>query len=283
MPPKINDMKNLKSVLIISLLSLIIVSCKEKKAIESVKNNISFDNQLFGHIDSLRFLVMNISVKENMISGDFFDTANAFKFKISGEFFNDSTFFIREFDSLGNQTGLFNGKLTSIDEMSGIWMKPDSSSKTPFYLIKSGFDANLMFNQAALRYQNVIKEEKKSTEIAVKADVKPNFNFRINDLIKVTYDFKSNGKQGVKDVVITLENIYRFDFDKVKVKVDYYKSDGVQVKTADLLFVGLVKNKKESIKTDDDKKANYIVARIIEAESSDAKYYFNHYTQMFNK
>jgi len=276
-------MKSKHFIIVLILSGLIVISCNKKSTNEVVKTDISFENVFLGHIDSLRFLCMNLNVVSNEIKGEFFDTSNAFTFKISGEFSGDSSFYLREFDSLGNQTGLFNGKMSDNYLLSGIWMKADSSLKTPFSFQLTQIDASKLFEEVANRFQKQLVQNQKNMAPNANDAMKATPNFHINDLIKLKQNFKADGKQGVKEVIITAENIYRFDFDKVKVKIDYYKSNGVQVKTAEVIFVGLTKNKSESMRVSDDNKANYIVARIIEAESIEAKYYFNHYSQMFNK
>lgn len=264
-------MKIISNIILLLVLLIFAFGCKEKTNPDEL-TTISFEKVLFGHIDSNRFIIMNVKVIKNEIIGTFFDTTYTGGYKFFGMIKADSSFYIREFDSFGNQTGLFTGSFMINSEFSGIWMKPDSSQKAPFFLVPTELKLEELIERANDRS---IKETKK------RITEKQNINID-KDLELFTY-YKADGKQGVIDVKVTLINHSAYLFDKVKVKVDYYKANGVQIKTHELQFVGLAKGKMETLTCPDDNKAKYVLVKIIEAEAVEARYYFNHYTQMFSK
>ncbi|MFN5218867.1 MAG: hypothetical protein ACK5CL_08865 [Sphingomonadales bacterium] len=95
-----------------------------------------FTNSCFrGKINDKYNIEMHLDGTDGFLSGYYQYKSIGKRIKIHGETNEDGSWFLKEFDNSGNQTGVF--ELYSLDSniIEGVWYKPDGSSAMPFILV----------------------------------------------------------------------------------------------------------------------------------------------------
>jgi hypothetical protein len=95
-----------------------------------------FSNRCFrGKINDKYNIEMHLDGTDGFLSGYYQYKSIGKRIKIHGETNEDGSWFLKEFDNSGNQTGVF--ELYSLDSniIQGVWYKPDNSSVMPFILV----------------------------------------------------------------------------------------------------------------------------------------------------
>jgi hypothetical protein len=118
-----------------------------KKSNESVDNptNIQLDfvKTFEGQIDNKYDIILKITSNEGQIDGNYFYKSVGTNIQVKGNLDINGDLKLNEFDTKGNQTGLFNGKMVNNNKIEGNWSKPNGDKEKPFVLIESNSNYEL--------------------------------------------------------------------------------------------------------------------------------------------
>lgn len=143
-------MKIIKIILLI-IISIGIQSCKEK--VEKTIINKDFTRTYEGHINEKYEIMMKLTSDDGKIIGSYYYKKNSIKLDIKGELQNDGSIVLNEFDTNGNQTGLFKGKMENEQKFVGKWSKPNEKNIMDFKLIES--NSNFEISKIKLDYNYI--------------------------------------------------------------------------------------------------------------------------------
>jgi hypothetical protein len=96
-----------------------------------------------GAINNQYQIQMHLVRSGENLSGSYFYTKYKVDIPIKGTIDGQDNFTINEFDSKGNQTGVFKGRLVSSNEMEGNWSKPNGDKLMPFSLKATGSNSEI--------------------------------------------------------------------------------------------------------------------------------------------
>lgn len=107
--------------------------CKRGGPIASPTTPIGFSKTFEGSIDKYP---VRIQLARNGpdLSGKYIYIRNDKEFNLKGTVDTQNSFVLSEFDSNGNQTGVFKGNLSSDSELNGTWTKPNGNTSLAFSL-----------------------------------------------------------------------------------------------------------------------------------------------------
>jgi len=172
-----------------------IVSCKNEKQEKPTKKqtvkteiNNDFIKTYEGNINGKYEIMMKLISDNGEIKGSYFYKKNGIKLDIKGNLRNDSLITLNEFDTNGNQTGLFKGKMVSKSKIIGKWSKPNGKNKMDFRIIESNSNyqvvkkqtENIDYNYITGKYESPFNGSGVSSgDIKIKYLGKNRFSFEI--------------------------------------------------------------------------------------------------------
>ncbi|MDX6447081.1 MAG: hypothetical protein QOH71_4155 [Blastocatellia bacterium] len=104
----------------------------------SITNAPNFSKVFEGTLNSQYPIKMNLQRNGENLVGTYVYTKYKVDIPIKGTIDGQDNLIINEFDSKGNQTGVFKGRLTSNSEMEGTWSKPNGDKSMSFSLKANG-------------------------------------------------------------------------------------------------------------------------------------------------
>jgi hypothetical protein len=123
---------------IIAIFSLaIFFACSENQTVND------FTKTFEGKIGDEYEIVAKIKLSKNQLEGVYFYEEIGVDLIIKGSVDTEGILILNEFDSNGNQTGVFKGNFSNTG-ISGNWSKPDGSKSKAFYLKESEIDYDSM-------------------------------------------------------------------------------------------------------------------------------------------
>jgi hypothetical protein len=100
----------------------------------SSSESVNFSKVFQGTINNQFPIEMSLQRNGEDLSGSYFYTKVRTDIPIKGTIDGQDNFIINEFDSKGNQTGVFKGRFVSKTAMEGNWSKPSGEKLMPFSL-----------------------------------------------------------------------------------------------------------------------------------------------------
>lgn len=104
----------------------------------SATDAANFSRAFEGTLNNQYAIEMNLQRNGESLSGTYLYTRHKVDIPINGTIDGQGNFVINEFDSKGNQTGVFKGRLLSSDSIDGTWSKPNGDKSMPFSLKARG-------------------------------------------------------------------------------------------------------------------------------------------------
>lgn len=209
------------------LFLLVMFSCKNEQA---SKPNFNFIKTFEGEIGDKYAVVMKIRVDEGKIEGNYYYRSSTDKLKIKGTIEKSGEILFSEFDTQGNQTGIFKGKLLDGAKLNGTWSKPSGEKEMNFTLIES----NTNFEGLASEQTKKAKE-KIETEKALDDD-KERVKVDIKTYVTTKYNCKWKLLGGFSNLYVTLSNNTNYLVDEVKATLSVIKSNGTIHYTEEISF-----------------------------------------------
>lgn len=108
---------------------------KSNKIAPSVQ--IDFVKTFEGQINNKHDIVLKITSNNGQITGNYFYKTVGTDIQVKGNLDNHGEFTLNEYDSKGNQTGLFRGTIVNNNKIEGNWSKPNGDQAMSFVLIES--------------------------------------------------------------------------------------------------------------------------------------------------
>ena len=135
------------------LIILVTISCKKKESGNSPKVEIptNFVKTFEGKISEKFDIIMKLTAESGIVNGAYYYTKVGRNIQLKGEIQNNGELLLNEYDSSGNQTGIFKGKIIENSKIEGNWSKPNGEKEMTFKLIES--------NASYSSEQNSIKEK----------------------------------------------------------------------------------------------------------------------------
>lgn len=148
----------MKKNYILILLS-VFISCK-KTAIESaqkVEVSSNFVKTFEGKISETFDVVMKLTVDNRAVTGTYFYKKVGENIQLKGELRDNGELVLNEYDSSGNQTGIFKGKIIENSKIEGDWSKPNGEKRMSFKLIESNayYSSELHSVKKSLNEENI--------------------------------------------------------------------------------------------------------------------------------
>ncbi len=98
---------------------------------------LDFVKTFEGQIDNKYDIVLKITSNSGQITGNYFYKTKGTDIQVKGNLDNQGNFTLNEYNSKGNQTGVFNGTMSNNNKIEGNWSKPNGDKAMPFVLIES--------------------------------------------------------------------------------------------------------------------------------------------------
>lgn len=90
-----------------------------------------------GKINNKHDIVLKITSNSGQITGNYYYKTVGTDIQVKGNLDNQGKFTLNEYDSKGNQTGLFIGTMLNNNKIEGNWSKPNGEKAMSFVLIES--------------------------------------------------------------------------------------------------------------------------------------------------
>lgn len=135
-----------------TLLFTAVLACKSETKTEQKQQQpkLDFVQTYEGTIDDKYPLHIKLKSDEGIITGNYFYDKIGTDIKVNGTITKDSIFILNEFDNIGNQVGLWKGKLVNENKIIGNWSKPDGSSAKNFNLISTSSNYDTVKREISL-------------------------------------------------------------------------------------------------------------------------------------
>ena len=104
---------------------------------ESPNVHLDFVKTFEGQINNKHDIVLKITSNSGQIAGNYFYKTVGKDIQVKGDLDNQGKITLNEYDSKGNQTGLFSGKMLNNSKIEGNWSKPNGDKAMLFALIES--------------------------------------------------------------------------------------------------------------------------------------------------
>lgn len=148
-------MKYILSILII----LVTISCKKKESGNSLKVEIptnfvkTFEGTIYEKFD----IIMKLTAENGIVNGAYYYTEVGENIQLKGEIQNNGELLLNEYDSSGNQTGIFKGKIIENSKIEGNWSKPNGEKVMTFKLIESNtsYSSEQNSKKEKLNFENI--------------------------------------------------------------------------------------------------------------------------------
>ena len=139
------------------LFNLFLTSCNSSQRKETSEISLDFVTTFEGKINDKYEILMKITCHNGNVDGNYFYTSIGANLKLSGQLDKDGNISMKEYNSNGDETGIFIGKMKNNNKIEGTWSKPNGDKKASFYLLASNTP-----------YLNLTKEssDKKYSEIS---------------------------------------------------------------------------------------------------------------------
>lgn len=98
---------------------------------------IDFIKTFEGKINDSYDIVLKITSNGGQVTGNYFYNSKGVDIQVDGILDDKGNLTLNEYDSKGNQTGVFNGIISNNSKIEGIWSKPNGDKEMPFLLIES--------------------------------------------------------------------------------------------------------------------------------------------------
>jgi hypothetical protein len=98
---------------------------------------LDFVKTFEGQINNKYDIVLKITSNSGKITGNYFYKTEGTDIQVKGNLDNLGKFALYEYDSKGNQTGLFSGTMVNNNKIEGNWSKPNGDKAMTFVLIES--------------------------------------------------------------------------------------------------------------------------------------------------
>ena len=131
----------------------------EEKQTNLIKVNTDFVKTLEGKIGGKYDILAKLTSNKGAIEGTYFYKKTGGNIQLKGNIDSTGAIEIKEYNSKGNQTGVFKGKFSD-NRIDGNWSKPNDTSTTAFYLIESNTNYEA-YQQQVIKQ----KEAKKKTSL----------------------------------------------------------------------------------------------------------------------
>ena len=203
------------------------ISCKNES---SNSNNTSFIKTFEGEIGSKYEIVLKMRVDNGNAEGNYFYRSTGEKLKIKGVIDKLGDIILNEFDTKGNQTGIFKGKIINGTKLLGTWSKADGGKEMDFTLIES----NTNFEGVAVEQEKKAKE-KFETQKEIESD-KERIKVDIKSYVIAKHDCRWKTFGGYRNMYVTLSNNTNYQLDEVKATLSVIKSNKDIYYTEELSF-----------------------------------------------
>ena len=90
-----------------------------------------------GQINNKYDIILKITSNGGQISGKYFYQSVGSDIQVKGNLDNQGKLTLNEYDTKGNQTGLFSGTMVNNNKIAGNWSKPNGDAEMSFLLIES--------------------------------------------------------------------------------------------------------------------------------------------------
>ncbi len=154
-------MKLFRTILATTLLSITFSSSVLIHDVQAkeIINKSSFYKNFSGTIDEKYHIFMNLSFDKNNIIGNYYYEQNEAKskLKLRGTI-NKNSVILKEFDSQGNQTGLFKGIYQS-NLISGVWSKADGTKTMKFSVNETKTNNENKINSSNSLIKTIVKDK----------------------------------------------------------------------------------------------------------------------------
>jgi antitoxin component YwqK of YwqJK toxin-antitoxin module len=98
---------------------------------------LDFVKTFEGQINNKYDIILKITSNGGQISGKYFYTSVGSDIQVKGKLDNQGKLTLNEYDTKGNQTGLFSGTMVNNNKIAGNWSKPNGDKEMSFLLIES--------------------------------------------------------------------------------------------------------------------------------------------------
>jgi hypothetical protein len=98
---------------------------------------LDFIKTFEGQVNNKYDIVLKISSDNGEITGNYFYKSSGIDIKLKGNLNREGKLSLSEFDSQGNQTGIFNGTMANNNKIEGNWSKPNGKKEMIFLLLES--------------------------------------------------------------------------------------------------------------------------------------------------
>lgn len=98
---------------------------------------INFVKTFEGKINDSYDIVLKITSNDGQVTGNYFYNSKGVDIQVDGVLDDKGNLTLNEYDSNGNQTGVFNGIVSNNSKIEGVWSKPNGDKEMPFLLIES--------------------------------------------------------------------------------------------------------------------------------------------------
>ena len=130
------------------MLTAVLLACNQSKsdsehsAIQANSSNskdiqLDFVKTFEGQVNNKYDIVLKISSNNGGITGNYFYKSSGTDIKVKGNLNGEGKLSLSEFDSQGNQTGIFNGTMANNNKIEGNWSKPNGEKEMSFVLLES--------------------------------------------------------------------------------------------------------------------------------------------------
>lgn len=109
----------------------------ELDVVKAPSVELDFVKTFEGQIDNKYDIVLKITSNSGQMTGSCFYKKVGTDLQIKGHLDHQGQITLNEYDSKGNQTGLFSGVMVDDNKIEGNWAKPNEDSAMPFVLIES--------------------------------------------------------------------------------------------------------------------------------------------------
>lgn len=136
----------MKNKILILIAIIAFSACKKTKDQSNQQaSNIQLDfvKTFEGQIDNKYDIILKITSNEGQIDGNYCYKSVGTNIQVKGSLDTNGNLTLNEFDTKGNQTGLFSGKMVNNNKIEGNWSKPNGDKEKPFLLIESNSNYEL--------------------------------------------------------------------------------------------------------------------------------------------
>ena len=235
--------KIMKKILLLLVL-LVITSCKKTESENSLKVGMptNFVKTFEGKISEKFDIIMKLTAENGIVNGTYYYKKVGENIQLKGELQNNGELVLNEYDSSGNQTGIFKGKITENSKIEGNWSKPNGEKEMAFKLLESNTSYSseqnsikdkLNFENISGTYYSPFNDDENyngETEIVVLENQKFKFEITVAKSTGCTGQIEGIGtldKNGVGTFSNNDCEKLTFNFYEKKVKITETNCDGM--------------------------------------------------------